>query len=82
MSQTLFKKKSLGKHKDNRGNKKYGHQRKVLPLTTIATANSKDSVTLSQINIKLHTKVLHTSVPLTQYIMSGFPQKIIRRSKR
>lgn len=44
--------------------------------------NSKHSLTSSQINIKPHTRGAFSSVYFTQYIMSGFQQKITRHAKR
>ena len=64
------------------GRQKQRHQRRFLLTTSTATASSKDSVAPHQVNIKSHAEGLHSSVPLTQDIMSGFQQKIARRSKR
>lgn len=73
MSPTLFKKKSLGKPKDNKGDKNKDTTEKFsIWHLQLATADNKDHLTPSQINIKHHTKGSFTSVPFTQFIMSGF----------
>lgn len=48
---------------------------KFYPLTPTASANSKQSLTPTQINIKPHTKDIFTSVPFTQYKMFRFQQE-------
>lgn len=42
----------------------------------------KHKQTPSQINIKLYTKGLIIFISITQYIMSGFQQKIVRQEKK
>ena len=44
----------------------------------MATPNGKNKVNPGQINVSAHTKSLCISVPITQYIMSGFQQKIAK----
>lgn len=55
---------------------KEGYQRKLKHLAPAAAANIKHSSAPSQINIKPQTKSLINSVPITQYIMPEFQQKI------
>ena len=47
----------------------------------MAAANLKDSPAFSEVNIKLHTKSLVTSVPSTRYLMASFQQKITSLAK-
>lgn len=50
-------------------------------LKATVTANSKHRLTPTQINIKPHTKDPFISVPITQYIMTRFQQRITRQGK-
>lgn len=78
----LFFKKTLGKLRDNWGNKKNKDEREFQPLTPTATA-IVSSLTPSQINIKPHIfKGLFTSILFTQYIMFCFLQKNYNEAKR
>ena len=54
----------------------------ILASDTTVTANSKHSLTLSQMSIKPYITGLPTSVTFTQYIMSSFQPKITRHIKR
>lgn len=51
-------------------------------LASMAIVNIKHSQILHRIKIKVHMKVFFVSVPITQYIMSGFQQKITIDAKR
>lgn len=72
----LFK-KSAGKLKDNRGNKKQRLQ-KIFPLLTTYSGADRKQSNSWQINIKPHIIGL---VPFTQYVMFGFLQKTARKLK-
>lgn len=74
----MLLKKSAGKLKDNRGNKKQRLQKISPPLTTYSGADRKQSNSW-QINIKPHIIGL---VPFTQYVMFGFLQKNCKEAKR
>jgi len=50
----------------------------LLSLAPIATANIKYSTIPKQVNIKLNTKGLFTSVPINQYNISRFQQKLTK----
>ena len=50
----------------------------MLASDTTVVANNEHSLTLNQIDTKLHTEGPYTSVPFNWYIMSGFEQKILQ----
>ena len=56
--------------------------RQILASDTMATKNSKTSLTPRQINIRPHTNAPFTSVTFTQYIMSEFQQKITGQERQ
>lgn len=60
---------------------KQGYYRKLKHLLPTAASSIKHSSAPSQIDIKPQTKILINSVPITQYIMHEFQQKIARHAK-
>lgn len=72
----------LGKPMDNPEDRNKDTGRDTGTSNTYSSANSKQDVTPSEINIKLHTECVFRSVPITQYTTSGFQQKMTTRAKR
>lgn len=71
---------NLGKHKSQRVNKTRTLE-KCEATVIYNYSKHKYRQTLSQIKINLQVTGLFTSVPITQYIMSGFQQKVTRHAK-
>lgn len=74
----------LNEHRDApkpREKTKERQWKKLKPLVPITTPNIKHSPHPSPIHIKPHAKGLFISVPVTQYNMSSFEQKITMHTK-
>lgn len=61
---------------ESRGDPKEGHKSNLKPVENI-----RYTVTLNQIHLNLHNKGLFISVPISQYTMCSFQQKIKRHAK-
>ena len=78
----LFKKRSQGKPKDNKGDK-IRTPEEILAFDTYSSRKlCKHRIAPSQVKTIPHTKGPFISVHFTQYTMSGFQEKITRHMKR
>lgn len=63
------------------GRQKQGQQMNLKTLTPTGTANTKNTIAFSQINIKSHIKSLISSIIITYHSMLSFQQNVTWNAK-